>query len=156
MYVEMDPFIDALILSTVMSSLDKMGLNPMLVARQGARIIAPTIGAGLQQTVGSHMPTSLEDHCKVSEDCFKAGQTADPDKTKVSCSDNVITMKVVDCAYLTMADFGKSLGYEACPICVQAFMESALTTAVKIAETESFQVEHSADTCIVKIKLIEK
>ncbi len=152
----LDPFIDALIFCTVVGSLDKMGLNPMLLARQAGREMESTIGASIKRLLGVNPPSTLEEHCKISEAFFKPAQTADPDKTKVSCSGNVIIMEIVDCAYLTQAELGRSLGYNACPLCIQAFCESALTKAVNIAEIESFQVERNKDTCTVKIKLLEK
>jgi hypothetical protein len=55
-----------------------------------------------------------------------------------------------------MAELGKSVGYKACPLCIEALTESAFTAAVNLGETESFTVERNGDTCIIKIKLVEK
>ena len=153
---KIDPFIDALIFGTIVSSLDNMGLNPMLVVRQGSRVIAPIAGALYKQGIGQDIPKTLEELCRSVEEFFKIAQTADPDKSKLFYSNDVLTMKTVDCAYLTMADLGKKIGYKACPMCVQAFMLSGLVIAVNLAEIENFQVEHSGDTCIIEVKLIEK
>lgn len=77
MSVKLDPFIDALVFSTVVSSLDKLGLNPMLLARQAGRIMSTTIGVMVQQLLGKNLPKTLEEHCKMSEAFFKPAQTAD-------------------------------------------------------------------------------
>ncbi|MEM2146142.1 MAG: hypothetical protein QW279_12325 [Candidatus Jordarchaeaceae archaeon] len=156
MSAKLDPFIDAIFFGTVVISLDKMGLHPMLIARQAGREIVPTIGTSIRQLLGKNPPSTLEEHCKISETFFKYAQTADPDKTTVSFSNNTLNMNIVDCAFLSMADFGKKLGYKACPLCIQALMESVLTIAVEISDVENFQVEHNGNACVVKIKLVEK
>jgi hypothetical protein len=153
---KMDPLVDALIVGTVVSSLDKMGLNPMLLLRQASRVIVPIIGGVLKQAIGANIPSTLEAFCRVCDEMFKPAQTLDPDKSKTSYSNGAIDLKVVDCAYLTMADLGKSLGYKACPVCMQGFMLSAFLKAINLAEVEKFQVEYKGDTCFVKVKLIEK
>ncbi|MEM2143899.1 MAG: hypothetical protein QW279_00940 [Candidatus Jordarchaeaceae archaeon] len=152
---KMNPFIDALIVGTVVSSLDKLGVNPMLMIRQATSVIA-TAEASRSDGIGKNLPSNIEEFCKICEEGFRPSQTADPDKSKIFYSSGTINMKVVDCAYLAMADLGKSLGYKACPICMQAFMLAAVTRAGKIAEVENFQVDHNGDTCTVKIKLLEK
>mgnify|MGYP005841271131 CR=1 FL=1 len=157
MAVKLDPYLDSLILGTIVNSLDKMGVNPMLLARQAARAMAPTIGVSIKQLIGKNLPSNLEELCKITEDFIKAARTVDFDKSKISTSGNVLNMKMVDCVYLTQAEFGKSLGYKACPLCVLAFCQSALTSGVNMGETENIQVEYNdADTCIIKIKLVEK
>jgi hypothetical protein len=112
--------------------------------------------ANMEDAVGRKGPSTIEEFCKICTEMFRPSQTADPDKSKLSYSDGVITMKVVDCAYLTMAELGKSLGYKACPLCIQAFMLAVFTRAANISEIEKYQVENSGDTCIVKLKLLEK
>ncbi|MEM3587536.1 MAG: hypothetical protein QXO71_09470 [Candidatus Jordarchaeaceae archaeon] len=156
MSVKLNPSIDALIFGTIVSSLDKMGLNPMLLARQVARSMTPTIGTSIKQLLGKNLPSNLEEHCKVSEEFTKAAGTADPNKSKIFASENTINMNIVDCAFLKMADLGKKLGYKACPLCIEAFCESALTSAVNMGETEDIQVENNENTCMIKIKLMEK
>jgi hypothetical protein len=152
---KMDPLIDALIVGTVVSSLDKIGVNPMLMVRQATPVIA-LAEASLKEAIGKNLPKTMEEYCKFCEEMFRPGQTADPDKSKISYSNGFINMKVADCAWLTMAELGEGLGYKACPLCMQAFMLAAFTRAVKMAEVENFQVEHSGDTCIIKLKLLEK
>lgn len=153
---KMDPLVDALIVGTVVSSLDKMGLNPMLVVRQASRVIVPIIGGILKQAIGANIPSTLEEFCKVCDAMFEPAQTLDPDKSKTSYSNGAIDLNVVDCAYLTMAGLGKSLGYASCPVCVQGFMLSAFLKAINLADVENFQVEYKGDNCMVKVKLVEK
>jgi hypothetical protein len=153
---KMDPLIDALIVGTVVSSLDKIGVNPMLMVRQATPIIALLSEASIKEAIGKNLPSTVEEYCKICEEMFRPAQTADPDNSKLFYSNGVINMKVVDCAYLTMADLGKSLGYKACPVCMQGFMLSAFLKAINLAEVEKFQVEYKGDTCFVKVKLIEK
>ena len=153
---KMDPLIDALIISTVVSSLDKLGLNPMLVVRQATPVVALVVGPVIKQAIGQNLPSTIEELCKIGEEMLKPSQTADPDRTTLSYSNGVITMKTVDCAYLTMADLGKSLGYPACPLCMQGVMLSTYIKAVDLAEVENFQMEYKGDICVIKVKLIEK
>jgi hypothetical protein len=153
---KMDPLIDALIVSTVVSSLDKMGLNTMLLVRQATPVVTLLAGPVIKQAIGQNLPTNLEELCKIGEEMLKPSQTADPDRTTLSYSNGVITMKTVDCAYLTMAGLGKSLGYKACSLCMQGVMLSTYIKAVGLAEVESFQMESMGDACVIKVKLIEK
>jgi hypothetical protein len=155
MSVKMDPLIDALIVGTVVSSLDKIGVTPMLMVRQATSVIAKA-KAGFKEGVDLNLPSDVEEFCKVCTEQFRPSQTADPDKSNLVYSNGVINMKVVDCAFLTMADLGKSLGYKACPLCLQAFMLASTARAAKVAEVENFKVEHNGDTCIVKLKLLEQ
>ncbi|MEM3587164.1 MAG: hypothetical protein QXO71_07595 [Candidatus Jordarchaeaceae archaeon] len=158
MSAKIDPFIDALFIGTVISALDKLGVNPMLMIRQATSIIA-SAEASLKGKVDEKPPSlakNIEEFCKICTELFRPTQTADPDKSEISYSNGIINMKLVDCAYLTMADLGKKLGYKACPLCMQAFMLASTTRSAKIAEVENFQVENNGDTCIAKLKLLEK
>lgn len=152
----MDPLIDALIVGTVVSSLDKMGVKPMLMVRQAIPVIALLAEGSIKRHLGKNLPSNLEEFCKICEEMLRPGQTADPDKSKIFYANGTINMEAVDCAYLTMADLGKSLGYKSCPICLQAFMLAAFTKGLNISEVENFQVDHNGDTCTIKLKLLEK
>jgi hypothetical protein len=102
---------------SILASLDNLGLNLALVTRQTSRVFGPLIGQLAKQIRSGEPSKDLKDFAKNWEALMKGTGFADPN-SEISVADNVVSMKVINCMYLSMAAFGKSHGYAACPVCI--------------------------------------
>ncbi len=56
-------------------------------------------------------------------------------------SGNNFEWKITNCMYQELADYGKSLGYNTCPICISALIASGLIGAMGLGEVGNINVE---------------
>ncbi|WXG41738.1 MAG: hypothetical protein WED07_13410 [Candidatus Freyarchaeum deiterrae] len=152
---DVNPYHNAMIFGTMLCALDKMGIKPTLIARQTSAVLAPIIGGLSKQLLGKTLPSNMEEFLPQLQESLKTSGILNP-KSEISYSNGVLSSKIIDCMYLTMAGFGKSLGYKACPMCAAALILSSALKAINIAEVVDAQVENKEDTCIFKLKLMEK
>lgn len=58
---KINPFYSAMTYGTMLTSLDKMGINPMLVIRQTARLLKPQLGDIARQAIGQTASSKIEE-----------------------------------------------------------------------------------------------
>nr|MDO8081102.1 hypothetical protein [Candidatus Freyarchaeota archaeon] len=148
---EINPLYNAIAFGTLLTSLDKLGLKPMLVARQATRILAPIIANLAKQIYGQEPSKNLAEFVENWKVMIKKTSLVDPDKSEISLADKVISMKLTDCMYQAMADFGKSQGYPACPLCIINLILLSLIKAQGIGEVIDFSSKKSETVCLVKM-----
>nr|MDO8080433.1 hypothetical protein [Candidatus Freyarchaeota archaeon] len=150
---EINPFYGAIFFGTILSTLDKMGLNPPLISRQASGVLSQLFDGPAKQVLGAKRPSTVEELMTQIEK-LKTSRTSE--KSEHSFSNGVITMKFVDCMYLPLNGYGKSIGYKACPMCAQALLLSASLKALNLGGVKDIQLENSENTCVLKLKLAEK
>lgn len=155
--VRVNPVYNAICVGIIFSALDKIGVSLPLVARQASELLAPNLN-DLLRLIDMEPPKNLEDVKKIIRDALKYIGEAENEEEKVmveiNFSDNALSMDVVNCMYLDMANFGKSLGYGACPMCITAVLLSALINALKAGTTSEVKVENNGNECYIKITFL--
>ncbi|WXG41632.1 MAG: hypothetical protein WED07_12860 [Candidatus Freyarchaeum deiterrae] len=150
---EIDSNYHALVFGTLFTALDKVGLNPMLIARNASKMLSQLYDGPAERILGEKHPSTVEELITQMEK-LKTSRTSE--KSENSYSNGVITMKFVDCMYLPLNNYGKSNGYKSCPMCIQALLLSSSIKALKLGEVKDIQLENNENTCALKLKLAEK
>jgi hypothetical protein len=148
---QINSFYNALIFGTLLSAADKIGLKPMLLGRQASKILKPLIGTLTQKTVGKDSPSNMEELIENLKKIAKTGGLAEPDKLEINFSGNCLSVKGTDCMYLDMCEYGKSIGYDACPVCVMAVVLMSIIGALGFGEVLDLKTENSGRTCFSKM-----
>ena len=111
--VELHPFYNAFFFGTLLSALEKMGINPMLITRQTAKILGPQAELLAKDLTGDKdSPATMDELAKLLEQTIQDTKCADQVEGKFS--GNSFSMKITNCMYQELADYGKSLGYNNC------------------------------------------
>ena len=152
---EINPLYHSLIFGTLMSALDNMGISPVLIARQTARILTPIIKDISKQAIGQAPSSNMETFIEQVKASVELGGLGDPKTFEINFSENVLSSKLSDCMYLNIANFAKSLGYDACPICSMSVTTMGTLSALGFGEVVDFKVECDGKTCLSKL-IIEK
>ena len=150
---ELDPNYAALIYGTLYNALDKVGLNPALIARNASGVLSKMFDSPAKCVLGAKRPSTVEELITQIE---KLKTSRPLEKSENSYSNGIITMKFVDCMYLPLNNYGKSNGYKSCPMCAQSLLISASLKALNLGEVKDIQVENNENTCVLKLKLMEK
>ena len=150
---EINPFYGAIFFGTLLSALDKMGLNPQLISRQASGELSQLFDGPAKQVLGAKRPSTVEE---LMAQMRKLKTSGTSEKSENSYSNGVINMKFVNCMYLSLNGYGKSNGYKSCPMCVQALLLSASLRALNMGEVKDVQLENNENTCVLKLKLTEK
>jgi hypothetical protein len=150
---EINPGYGAAFFGTILNALDRMGITPMLISRSASGVLSQLFEGPVKQVLGGKRPSTVEELMTQIE---KLETSRASEKSERSFSNGVITMKFVDCVYLPLNGFGKGIGYKACPMCAQALMLSGSLKALNLGEVKDIQLENSENTCVLKLKLVEK
>jgi len=148
---ELNSFYNAVIFGTLLCAADKIGVKPMLLGRQAATILKPLLETLAKQALGKKPPSNMEELLTYFKEMGKTGGTSDPEKSETSFSENCLHSKVVNCMYLKMAEYGKSIGYTSCPLCATGILAMSLISALGFGEVSDFKVETSGNTCVTKM-----
>jgi hypothetical protein len=150
---EINSLYGAVFFGTMLSALDKIGLNPQLISRNASEVLSKLFEGPAKQVLGEKRPSTVEELITQIER-LKTSKTSE--KPEHYFSDGVIKMKFVDCMYLVLNGYGKGIGYKSCPMCAQALLLSASLKALKLGEVKDIQLENNGNTCVLKLKLAEK
>ncbi len=149
--VKFNPEYNAIILGMLLSAADKMGINPVLLGRQTSRLLAPLLDGIFKQYIGRGPSSNPEQLLEDIKTIVKAGEISDPEGLELEYSENRFNMKVIECMYLDMANYGKTLGYNACPMCIAGVFFMGLVNSLGIGEVLDFTVENKENSCTLKI-----
>ncbi|MBS7248344.1 MAG: hypothetical protein QXN15_10730 [Candidatus Jordarchaeales archaeon] len=148
---QINPLYNAICFGTLLSALDKIGVSLPIVARQTSQLLEPLMSDYLRGLIGSNdLPKNLHEVKEVIEKLVSVGGIGE---TKVEVSDNTLTVSGNDCMYIDMARFGRSLGYNSCPLCVIALMLIALVSVPKIGVVSDTTVTNNGNECCIKITI---
>ncbi|MFB0562165.1 MAG: hypothetical protein ACETWM_13260 [Candidatus Lokiarchaeia archaeon] len=151
-------YINSIVFGTLLRAADEIGLPPMLLARQTAKVLAVQL-AGIQKQMGIKPHKTFEEFIEFFKNQMKdTPEMADPEKTEITLDGNTINERIVNCLYLSnMSQYAKTLGYQTCPICVSAVLMMASLNAQGICgEFTDFKTETKGDTCFIKLEIREK
>lgn len=146
---------NGLVFGTILSSADKMGINPMLIGRQSAKILAPMIDGLAQQFLGLPAPKNMEELLKELEILGKNFGVLGKE-FELNYTENKIELKVVECPWKEMSKYGKSIGYKACPLCVIEIMLMGAIEGAGLSQIFGFNLENSEATCKIEAALEQK
>jgi hypothetical protein len=150
----MDIF-NGLVFGTLLSSADKIGVNPILLGRQSAKILSPMIDGLAQQFLGMTSPKNMEELLKYLE---MMGQKFGilGKEFELNCTGNIFKLKVVECPWKEMSKYGKSIGYKACPLCVITLMLMGAIEGVGLSQVFGFNLDNNDSVCKIEMTLEQK
>ncbi len=154
--VKFNPEYNAIILGMLLSAADKMGINPVLLGRQTSRLLAPMLDDLFEQFIGKSLSSNDSEFLEDIKKIVKIGEISDPEKLELEISANCFTLKLADCMYLDMANYGKTLGHDSCPMCIAGVFMTGLISSLGIGEVLNFEAQNKENNCIVKLTIIEK
>lgn len=151
--MSINPLYNAICFGTLLSALDKIGVSLPIVARQTSQLLEPLMKDFLKGLIGSNdLPKNLNEIKEVIEKLVNVGGIGE---TKVEVADNTLIVSGKDCMYIDMSNFGRTLGYQTCPMCVISLMLIALVSVPKIGVVTDTVVETKGNECSIKIKVEE-
>ncbi|MBS7249683.1 MAG: hypothetical protein KIH08_03690 [Candidatus Freyarchaeota archaeon] len=142
------------VFGTILSAADKMGINPTLLGRQSSKILGPMLENLAQQFLGMAPPKTIEEFMKDLEIVgknFVFGK-----EFQLSYSGNNLSMKLVQCPWLEMCKYGKSIGYKACPLCATSVMLMGAIEATNIVQVMGVNVDNNETVCQLTVKMEPK
>nr|MDO8079413.1 hypothetical protein [Candidatus Freyarchaeota archaeon] len=152
---DMKDFFTGLVYGTILSSADKIGIRPMLLGRQSSKILGPMIGSLAQQFIGKEPPKNMQEFLKVLETIGKDTGVLGKE-FELSYLQNKFSLKIKECLWLEMAKYGKTLGYNACPLCGVAVMAMGILEAMNLSQVVGMDVENKDGKCQIKLGTEEK
>lgn len=152
---EMKDFFNAIVYCNVFSAAEKMGVTPVLLGRQAAKVLAPVIDGLFKQIVGSEPPKTMDEFVK---NIVKVGKDTGLYQIEIipDPSENVHKEKITNCIWTEMAKYAKTLGYSACPLCGIAVTIMGGIQALGLGEVNRFEAENNENVCILKIEMQPK
>jgi hypothetical protein len=151
----LNPVFIAVGICSLLSSLDKMGVTPTLVARQTSKVIGPVLADFGKMTIGTtkmEAPT-LNEFVAGLKMALKMGGLADPDALEMSKTAEGFTVKWVDCGLKDMANAAKLFGYHDCPLCLPGVIVAGLLGSYQVADVREMKVEKDGNTCMMHIQI---
>ncbi|MGQ9722358.1 MAG: hypothetical protein ACUVXA_13665 [Candidatus Jordarchaeum sp.] len=113
---EFKDFLTGLVFGTILRSADNMGVKPTLLGRQSAAVLGPIINDLAQKFIGKEAPKTREELLTDIETMGKVSGVLGKE-FEITHTQNTINIKVVECPWVEMGKYGKTIGYKACPLC---------------------------------------
>jgi hypothetical protein len=152
---DLNDMFNGIVFGTILSSADKIGINPVLLGRQASKVLAPLIENFAQQFLGVSAPKDMNELVKDLEIFGKKFGVLGKE-FELSYTGDSFKIKSVECPWKEMAKYGKTIGYKACPICVITIMVMATIEAITHSQVFGLKIENNESTCEVKILLEQK
>jgi hypothetical protein len=148
-----NPLFNALGICALLSSLDKMGLNPSLIARQTAKVLGPVLAEFGKSTLGDKnmYASNMDEFMKGLKMAVKIGGLADPEALQVSQSEGSCTFKWSDCGLKDMSSAAKLFGYNKCPLCLPGVIVAGLIDVWHIIDFRYVTVDKNGDICSINL-----
>ncbi|WXG42206.1 MAG: hypothetical protein WED07_15815 [Candidatus Freyarchaeum deiterrae] len=152
-----DPIANVLLCGSLLSALDKIGIKPTLIGRQTARVLAPMIKDIAQKYAEAEQPAKTMDQFIIDfKTALKHLNVFDRESFEMNYSKGVLSMKVTDCMWLDMLNFGKSQGYKTCAFCGAGIFTTALISTLDLGEVSDIKVENKEKVCNLKLAISEQ
>ncbi|WXG39390.1 MAG: hypothetical protein WED07_00915 [Candidatus Freyarchaeum deiterrae] len=143
-------FFTGLVFGTILGSADKMGIKPMLLGRQSSKVLGPMIGSLAQQFIGKEPPKNMPELVRDLETLGKSTGVLGKE-FELSYSENKFSMKIKECPWLEMAKYGKSIGYNACPLCASSIIMMGAIEGMGLSQVIGINVENKDTICQLKL-----
>lgn len=143
------------VFGTILSAADKMGINPLLLGRQSSKILGPMVENLAQQFLGMAPPKTMEEIVKDLEIVGKNFGVFGKE-FEWSYSGNNLNIKIVQCPWMEMLKYGKSIGYKACPLCATSVILMGTIEATNIVQVLGINVDNNETVCQLTVKMEPK
>ncbi|WXG42205.1 MAG: hypothetical protein WED07_15810 [Candidatus Freyarchaeum deiterrae] len=150
-----NPIANVLLYGSVLSALDKIGIKPTLIGRQTARVLTPMVNGISKQFAGDEHAKTMDKFIIGYKAAMKNLNIVDIENFEIDYSKGVLSMKVPDCMWLDLANFGKSQGYGACALCGVSIFTTALIS-IDLGDVLDIKVENKDKVCYLKLVIQEK
>jgi hypothetical protein len=150
-----NPIANVLLYGSVLSALDKIGIKPTLIGRQTSRILAPIVNDISKKFAGEEHAKTMEQFIIGYKTAVKNLNILDIEGFEINYSKNVLSMKVPDCMWLDLANYGKSQGYGACALCGVSIFTTALIN-IDLGDVSDVKIENKERVCNLKFVIQEK
>ncbi|WXG42208.1 MAG: hypothetical protein WED07_15825 [Candidatus Freyarchaeum deiterrae] len=151
-----DPVGNFLVYGSLLNALDKIGIKPTLIGRQTARVLAPTLKDIYQKFSGNESAKTMDQFIIDYKAAMKNLNLLDRESFEVDYSKDVLSVKVPDCMWLDILNFGKSQGYKTCALCSHSIFAAAMISTMDIGEVLDIKVENKEKICYLKFAIQEK
>jgi hypothetical protein len=153
-----DPMAEVLLVGSLLSALDKIGIKPTLIGRQTARVLAPMINDIAQKYAEAEQVAKTWDQFIVDyKTAIKNNLNVyDRESFEMNYSKGVLSMNITDCMWLDMLNFGKSMGYKTCAFCGASVFTTALIATLGLGDVTDIRVENKEKVCSLKLVIQEK
>lgn len=147
---------NAIGLCTIMSTLDKMGVSPELVARSASQAIGPVLAKFEKMMIGTEGGAKTwDEYLKKVNMAVTAGGLGDMKGIEVKQTGNGVDVKWADCMMKDMVSVAKMFGYSVCPLCYPAIILTGTISALNLAEIQDVKIR-TTDGSICYINLIKR
>ncbi len=144
-----------LIFGTVLKSADNMGVKPILLGCQSAKVLGPIIATLSQQFIGKAPPKDMNELMTDMETMAKVSGVLGKE-FEMSYTGNTVKMKTVECPWLEMAKYGKSIGYKACPLCGIMILLIGAIEFVNTVQVSDVNVDNNETVCQLTVETEQK
>ncbi|MEM3586395.1 MAG: hypothetical protein QXO71_03640 [Candidatus Jordarchaeaceae archaeon] len=147
--------LNGLALGIILSAADKIGINPILLGRQSAKLLAPMLSGLVKQFLGVPTLKNMEEFLKELE-VFSKNFGVLGKEPELNYTGNILKIKVVECYWKEMSKYGKSMGYKACPLCIAAMMMMSVIEGLGLNQVLGLKSESNGAACEVELALEQK
>lgn len=152
-----DPMANVLLCGSLLIALDKMGIKPALLGRQTARVLTPMMSDIAKNFAKRGEVAKTMDQFIIDfKTATKHLNFLDRESFEMNYSEGVLSMKVPDCMWLDMLNFGKSQGYKTCALCGVGIIITALIAALNLGEVLDIRIDNNEKVCNLKFVISEK
>lgn len=147
-----NPLFNAIGLCTIMSTLDKMGVSPGLVARSASKAIGPILAKFEKMMIGTEGGVKNWDEFmgKVKM-AVTAGGLGDMNGIEVKQTSSGIDVKWADCMMKDMVGVAKTFGYSVCPLCYPAIILTGTISAFNLADIQDVKIRTDGNICYLNL-----
>ena len=151
-----DPMANVLVYGSLLYVLDKVGVKPALIGRQTARVLAPMFKNISQKYAKADSVKTMDQFLKDAKTAMKKLNIWDQENFEADYSKGVLSVKIPDCMWLDLANYGKSQGYSACALCGVSVFLTALISTENLGDVLDVQVDNNERVCSLKLVIQEK
>ncbi len=151
-----NPIANTSVYGSLMNALDSIGIKPTLIGRQTSRVLAPMLKGIYQQFTQAEPPKTMDQFLIGYKTAMKVLNILDIERFEVSYSKGVLSVKIPDCMWLDLLNFGKAQGYKACALCSHSIMTTGLISALDLGDVSDIKVENTDSVCNLKFVIQEK
>lgn len=152
-----DSMANVLLCGSLLIALDKIGIKPALLGRQTARVLAPMMSdIAKNYAKREEVAKTMDQFILDFKTATKHINFLDRESFEMNYSGGILSMKVPDCMWLDMLNFGKSQGYKTCALCGVGIITTALISALNLGEVLDIQIDNNEKVCNLKFTISEK
>ncbi len=150
---QINPLYNAICFGTILSALDKIGISPPIIVRQTSELLTPMLKDILKLVgVEEELPKSMDEALRFIKGFLMRDKVME--KLDWDVSEDTINLRATGCMFLDLANFGKTLGYKACPICIGVLMMCVFTSILKLGSMSKAEFENNGNECSIKIEML--